>query len=304
MFKRFLGLGLIYIMLLGLIPSGVNVFAEIISGECGNGVFWIMDEYGVLDVFGDGKIYDYDSPEETPFYEYKDKVTKIIIEDDVTRIGKYAFAGLWRARQIYIGRGVKGLGAATFGNVCNAETIYYNAEVCSFDGDSLDVMNNYLPQGHNLVIGEDVKYIGANTFYKVNIFGGTVSTVLFYGTQEDWNKIYIHPDGNGILNKVLFENEKIRATVSFIDGGGIVGADVDFYVILGFCKLVLAIYNENDVLVDMKIVDIDPVDKGMRIKCDVESDYSGYTAKVFFVNNFNDMIPCCKGYQKTFLTAR
>lgn len=32
MFKRFLGLGLIYIMLLGLIPSGVNVFAEIISG--------------------------------------------------------------------------------------------------------------------------------------------------------------------------------------------------------------------------------------------------------------------------------
>ena len=84
MFKRFLGLGLIYIMLLGLIPSGVNVFAEIISGECGDGVFWIMDEYGVLDVFGDGKIYDYDSPEETPFYEYKDKVTKIIIEDDVT----------------------------------------------------------------------------------------------------------------------------------------------------------------------------------------------------------------------------
>ena len=71
------------------------------SGECGNegdNLTWTLDSEGTLTISGTGKMKDYfavmmenseSSP--TPWYNKKEQITKIIIDDGITHIGDYAF---------------------------------------------------------------------------------------------------------------------------------------------------------------------------------------------------------------------
>ena len=80
------------------------------SGQCGNNVFYELDQNGLLTIYGSGPMFDYDfynyeaqartcgfegqdgPTSESPFY-YKGKIiTNIIIKNGVTRIGVGAFA--------------------------------------------------------------------------------------------------------------------------------------------------------------------------------------------------------------------
>ncbi len=67
------------------------------EGICGDGVMYSLSASGVLTIKGNGAIYNYDS-ESSPWERYKSGdgdyvITKIIIEDGVTAIGKNAFSG-------------------------------------------------------------------------------------------------------------------------------------------------------------------------------------------------------------------
>jgi len=89
----------------------VPVSAEIIgSGECGENLTWTLDDSGTLTISGEGEMWDYGSDDPpwyplifemtyTPDAQGKDWVWNgteihIIIEDDVTSIGNWAFSEL------------------------------------------------------------------------------------------------------------------------------------------------------------------------------------------------------------------
>ena len=65
------------------------------SGECGmqeGTVFWNLDEEGVLHIYGEGSMKDWETPEEVPWYAIAGQVRELEIGEGITDIGSYAFS--------------------------------------------------------------------------------------------------------------------------------------------------------------------------------------------------------------------
>ena len=69
-------------------------FAEVPGGSCGKSITYSFNNStGELSLSGSGATYDY--PDEYPgFYDYKDEITSIIVNDGITYLGEYLFYGL------------------------------------------------------------------------------------------------------------------------------------------------------------------------------------------------------------------
>ena len=75
-------------MLYGSVLKNV-VKAEVISGECGDELTWVLDDEGILTISGIGDMDGF-LIQKSPWYG-NDNIKNIIIEDGVTSIGVYAF---------------------------------------------------------------------------------------------------------------------------------------------------------------------------------------------------------------------
>ncbi len=62
------------------------------QGECGKNVGWSYAD-GTLTVSGKGAMTSFDSVTAQPWQQYKDEITKVVIEEGVTSVGRCAFYG-------------------------------------------------------------------------------------------------------------------------------------------------------------------------------------------------------------------
>ncbi len=69
----------------------VSTASAPVSGTCGKNVVWSLED-GKLTVSGDGAMRNYPSPSDTPWFEYSDSISSVVISDGITDIGKNAFA--------------------------------------------------------------------------------------------------------------------------------------------------------------------------------------------------------------------
>ena len=72
------------------------------------------EETGVLTVTGTGAMDNYigmEEPQYGPWYRQKDRITHVIIEDGVTSIGNYAFAGCTNLTTVEMGSDVETIGS-------------------------------------------------------------------------------------------------------------------------------------------------------------------------------------------------
>lgn len=83
-------------------------------GTCGADLEWTLSYDGLLKISGSGAMDDYKSSAYTPWTKWKTSIARIIIGDQVTKIGSSAFAGLKNARSVTIGKAVKKIGAKAF----------------------------------------------------------------------------------------------------------------------------------------------------------------------------------------------
>ena len=65
-----------------------------LSGSCGNGLTWQINEDNVLTVSGDGSMQDYDPYSAGILQGYGRNVSKVVVEEGVTHIGANAFNSL------------------------------------------------------------------------------------------------------------------------------------------------------------------------------------------------------------------
>ena len=88
--RKILSVLLALCMVLGMLPGTAQATeAEIVSsGNCGNNVTWTLDEAGTLTISGTGDMGNYSS---APWYTLNDSIKSVIIHDNVTSIGSYAF---------------------------------------------------------------------------------------------------------------------------------------------------------------------------------------------------------------------
>jgi len=73
------------------------------NGKCGDNVEWSLTDTGTLSktltISGRGEMYDYYSPK-APWYDDREYITKIVIEEGVTSVGEFAFQDLKQATSV------------------------------------------------------------------------------------------------------------------------------------------------------------------------------------------------------------
>ena len=118
-------------MLLGL---GAAAFADngvAASGECGadgGNVTWTLYKDGTLVIDGSGKMADFLSPSldgsgGSPWYSERYSITKVVINEGVTRIGRNSFLNCSSLSSVSIPASVKSIGDEAFWFCCNLKKI-------------------------------------------------------------------------------------------------------------------------------------------------------------------------------------
>ena len=113
---------------LGLADLGVGGNAIVASaessgncGDSGSNVTWSLDDNGTLTISGSGKIEDYRSDIDQPWYSNRSDITSVVIEPGVTSIGSLAFYYCSNLTSITIPSGLTSIGEMAFFN-CSALT--------------------------------------------------------------------------------------------------------------------------------------------------------------------------------------
>ncbi len=91
------------------------------TGKCGDNLTWKLVENGTLTISGTGEMYDFDEEEGlyAPWYDFRESITKLVIENGATTIGNYAFHGCKNLATVSIPDSVELFGAYAFWG-CNS----------------------------------------------------------------------------------------------------------------------------------------------------------------------------------------
>lgn len=76
---------------------------EDMEGLCGTSLTWTLTTDGVLTISGSGAMFDYSTSKRPEWYPYKYAIKTLVLSDDITHIGSYAFHQLFQpCNDVYI----------------------------------------------------------------------------------------------------------------------------------------------------------------------------------------------------------
>ena len=139
------------------------------SGTCGTDLTWsfaVAD--GTLTISGKGAMDDYDY-DVRPWYDLRESITKVVVEDGVTAIGNYAFFELGKLKTATLGKGVKRIGASAFYDCINLGSINIPDGVTVIESEAFAECHSLKA----LVLPESVQRLEANSLE--NIYGLTLT---------------------------------------------------------------------------------------------------------------------------------
>ena len=97
---------------------------------------WISDE-GVLTIYGTGKMKS-NYPENYPWYNKKENIYKIAVEEGIKNIGIYAFDGFNNVTQVELPTGLENIGRFAFSGCSSIEKIEIPNDVKIMDNNIFD----------------------------------------------------------------------------------------------------------------------------------------------------------------------
>jgi len=162
-------------------PGSNNIIKDEIRTE--NGVlYWEINlDDGSFKIWGEGKMPDWNSVDEVPWYDYADIVISVEIGDGVKNIGSYAFADFIKITIVIIPQGATSVGENAF---CDCKKL------------------------ESVVVPQSVEKIEAGAFDGCD----SLEEVKYEGSQEDWEKIEVDAEGNSALEKA-----KIKLNYNYED---------------------------------------------------------------------------------------
>ncbi len=169
---------------IGLLP-GLRVNAEVVKeGTCGEGVSWTLDDAGTLTISGSGDIKSY-SKNGAPWNDYIDSIKSIVIGDDVTSIGSYAFCECNNAVSIQIGSKVASIGAYAFYKCTSITSITLPDSVKSIGGGAFNGCSGLtsinIPNGVSVI--NYYTFHGCSSLTSITIPEG-VTTIEMYAFEN------------------------------------------------------------------------------------------------------------------------
>jgi len=106
-------------------------------GKCGENLTWSLDIFGTLKIDGSGPMYDYKLYDSngsqqgsvTPWRNLIDGVTEIVLDDDITYIGDYAFYNCSRVEgRLTLPRNLTAIGNSAFEGCSSVEIFYFTGD--------------------------------------------------------------------------------------------------------------------------------------------------------------------------------
>ena len=193
------------------------------TGEC----IWALDDNGTLTISGNGKMADYDSESAIPWYNYKEKIYKLILNEGVTRIGSYSFAFCDNLLEIESPDSLNEIGKYAFlytawyeeqdnnnsliylGNVLyemSTSSNHYVMEHCSLKAGTVSIADYaFANDGYlkTITLPDSLKYIGKYAFYNCSsLCGVSMDSVVEIGEYafSDCHKLLKCHIGNSTQN--------------------------------------------------------------------------------------------------------
>lgn len=109
--------------------SNILPLKEIIaSGMCGEKLTWEFTNYGELLIDGSGDMYNYLISSDIPWYEYREEIKEVTINEGVTSIGDYAFMNCMFG-SVLIPSSISSIGKNAFNNCSNLTKITCKAVI-------------------------------------------------------------------------------------------------------------------------------------------------------------------------------
>ena len=165
-------LAVICVLGTGLLLTDAYATEETYSGTCGENLTWVLDANGVLTISGSGEMYGYDW--DAPWYNKRENIISVVIEEGVTSIGSYAFSGCSSLTSIAIPASVTSIGYYAFYE-CNSLEEVHILDISAWVNISFDAYSNPLRYGarlyldgelvSDLVIPDGVTSISDYAFY-------------------------------------------------------------------------------------------------------------------------------------------
>jgi len=93
--------------------------AAVASGTCGENLTWWLDNNGVLTVSGAGDMTNFASLSLVPWFDYRFRITSVVLENGVTSVGDYAFYYCRNMTRVVLPEGIASIGDDAF-ELCQA----------------------------------------------------------------------------------------------------------------------------------------------------------------------------------------
>jgi len=231
------------------------------SGTCGENAVWKLYDSGVLVISGKGKMFDYYilSTDRAPWHKYRSNIKRIIIGEEITSIGNYAFYECSNLTGISIPKGIKSIGAASFYYCTSLLDITIPETVTTIETNlfyyCLSLTSITLPEHitsigvyafgncsslNSITIPSKVINIGMSAFSSctnlqtitipksVTFIGDyafrwckNLSTVYYEGTEFEWDSLDIGDLNDELLNaNIIFVNYAVPEGLEYEISGG------------------------------------------------------------------------------------
>lgn len=214
------------------------------SGTCGNNAVWSLDTDGTLTISGTGNMTNYSRAADVPWYDNREDIKNVVIENGILTIGDYAFSGckslmsitipdsVWVIRQnafmncsnltdIEIPSKVAVIGKAAFANCKAITSITIPNRIASI----ADMTFLGCSGVESITIPDGVTSIGQYSFMsckgltsiiipdKVTTIDkgafsncNSLQTVYYKGSEEQWGEIAVGESNDKLTNAEIVYN--------------------------------------------------------------------------------------------------
>ena len=206
--KKLLTLFLAICMICTLLPFSA-LADNATSGKCGDNVTWSF-ENGTLTISGKGDMYDYSEDDDgnidSPWANYTDDITSVVVKSGVTYVGQFSFAYCENLKKADIADTVTLMGWVAFKNCSSLEYIELPKNL---DYISMQLFEN-CSSLTSILFPKSCDIIGLKAFYgctslksvtlpstlreiydRAFINCPNLKDVYYDGTKADWDKILI-----------------------------------------------------------------------------------------------------------------
>ena len=153
------------------------------SGTCGTNVGWELDTEGTLTISGAGAMRDYSHYSYVPWYNYRDQIAAIVVEEGITIVGNNAFYGT-KAKEVSLPETLTQIKAYAFDGCSALSQITIPNGVTTLGNYAFYQCTSLT----DIVLPDSITSIGTHAFYKCSALSSvtfssnltTIGTYAFY----------------------------------------------------------------------------------------------------------------------------